>query len=104
EMKSIERFLGVQEWLPRAFPVVNPATKRRSNTAQYLLMESLKLKKSLGIQFSFGVGEELDKMNVKRASQEGIDVKMRKEILAYFEDDISKLEKLLNINLRKWKL
>src|SRR5699024_6463932 len=30
EMKSIERFLLVEEWLPRAFPVVNQTTMIRS--------------------------------------------------------------------------
>src|SRR5699024_7775559 len=77
EIKSIERFLGIQEWLPDSFPVVNPATKRRSNIAQYFLMQSMKLKESLGLSFSLGVGKGLDRMNTRRAVQ-NIDLSMRK--------------------------
>lgn len=103
EMKSIETFLGIKEWLPADFPVVNPATKRRSSIVQYFLMQSLKLKESLGLSFSFGVGEGLDRMNTKRASL-NVDIKMRSELLAYFKEDICKIEKMLDINLEKWKL
>lgn|SRR5699024_4973400 len=96
------RFLGIDEWLPESFPVVNPATKTISSTFQHLILNIIKVKKRLGIDTSFGMLKGLTKLNTQKDNWT-IDQKMRERLKDYFEDDIEKLENLLDINLDHWR-
>ncbi len=96
--EGICRFLGLETIQQLQWRIENPASGHRSRCLARLIRAGGRLKKSLGIWHSFGLG----KWNVKPIKKPEIPADFRMEMIDYFSREVSKLECLLGRSLAHW--
>ena len=92
------------------FPVINEnkqnkfqtLAKLRNNPPAFLMNGVKNVKKILGIE-NIHFMKKLHDLNKKKVKRESLSIKMKKEILDTFLEDIELLESLINKDLNKWK-
>jgi len=95
-------FLGLRDDGRSAFPVRNAAQKARNPWLARSMRLAAELKKKAGIRRSLGVASAVAQRNVVPQSREPISDDMHAELVAWFRDDIDKLQALLGRDLSHW--
>jgi hypothetical protein len=103
QFARVVAFLGLDRWEPAEFAVVNAAKARRSGLVRRAVLEAANLKKKLGIGLSFGLLRRANRWNRKDAPRAPLPAAVRRELAAWFDTDIRKLESLLGRDLSHWR-
>lgn len=101
---KILNFLEVDYEGKTDFQKKNKARKRKSMIFHRILERTTVLKELLGIEkHSFGLLEWLWSLNTEETDYGDIDIDFKGELIGEFEEEISKIEDLLEVDLRKWR-
>jgi len=103
-MKEVLSFLGLPEAHQVNYEQFNISGKPKNITVNYLLNKPLRIKKILklllGERFSLKLKNKAQKLNLEPIE---ISDELKKRLYRCFEEDISKVEILLNKDLNIWK-
>lgn len=109
-LNNIYSFLNLKQNLNLDLEVKNESVKyRKSLTLKRVSRVLYKLKRKLNINFSFGILKWLDEKNKGEsksnsvATNIGNNPNLNTVLLGAFEQDIMKIEKILNRDLRHWR-
>lgn len=101
-VRNILSFLKLEEETIE-FKKYNIATKRMYPKFQRFIKHLNRIKKDLKINnFNTGLGPFIRKINSKEFDKEILSEEFRQELVAYFEDDIRKIECILSKDLSRW--
>ena len=95
-------FLGIVTDGRTDFPIVNENKQIRSHPLKRILEEVAELKRYLGIKRGFGLQEKMKHSNLKVAKRKPLCTEFRRELVAYFADDVRKLEQATQRDLSAW--
>jgi hypothetical protein len=102
EYLRILRFLNAEDDGRSNFPVINSAKVLRSK----VLLKSIRLlgdlKRSLGMQYGFGILNAINQKNIHYRVRASMPVAMVKVLEDYFREDVRKLERLIGRDLSHW--
>lgn len=101
--QNVLRFLEVEDDGRSEFPVINPAKERRLPWVRKILRHLHLIKTKLGMTAGTGIGAIINKWNLKERQRPELSSEIKREMLDYFEGDISLLESLLNRDLSDWR-
>jgi len=94
-------FLGVPSNRRMSFPVINQSRRRRSRTADKVLVLLSKLR-ALAVRRSLGIGSMLEKANSSPHSFRGLSPEFRSDLIEHFAGDIRQLSKITGRDLASW--
>lgn len=98
--ESVLKFLSLESDGRDHFPSVNDAKEVRSSLMMEVSHFVASAKKALGIQGGFGL---IEKINVVRKPRTPLSDAFRGELVAAFQEEISKLERLTGRDLTAWR-
>lgn len=101
---DVFKFLGVSSDFKPKFRVVNPSGEIRFQWLKRLKNRKYPLlKKIIPINLRYRVREAVRDFNVNKKGKVTLPFYIRKEVGAYFSDDVGKLKKFLSDDLTEWK-
>jgi hypothetical protein len=99
---ELMRFLEIKDDGKSVFDAKNKAKTLHSRLLQKTICNLGRLKRKVGIQRSIGLLSPLAQWNRIERPRSPLSNSMRSKLRAYFEDDIQKLESILNRDLSHW--
>ena len=99
---QVLRFLDLEYDGRTEFGTQNARKRVRSPRLARCLKRVATLKNSIGIQFSVGIANWLDRANTQEARSTEIKPEIESELKAYFKEDVELLSSLLDRKLNHW--
>lgn len=99
EYRKVLRFLGVNDDHRSDFPVLNSFKTERSKILKRILRVASEMKKQLGVYRSFGIY----KLNQRKLEKEPLREDLKRELIDYFDDEISLIEDITERDFSEWK-
>lgn len=102
-LAHLQSFLQVDCHDLGEFPVANRAWAPRIKSITRMVMVLGRLKRRMGIYRSFGLANRINRLNARSVQSSKLDEYVQNDMALEFEDQVSKLERLLSMDLSAWK-